>query len=241
MNPNWPWRPPNLEEIIMSQMPISESTINLLKNFHGINNGIVLNPGNIITTFAPGKSVYAKATIQESLPIKCGIYDVGEFISAMSLMAIPILDFEDKFCNIIDSENTKQKIKYYYGNTETIFHTEKELILENPSITFDLPKESLSSIMKAANVLKVSSLIIESDGKEITLTVCDKKTPNQFSIGAGKGNGKLFKAYVSIENLKLIEGSYEVAIVFPNMIQFTLQGDQMLKYVIALEADSIIE
>ena len=47
-------------------MKLSESTVNVLKNFSGINRSLQFKSGNILRTISPMKTVYVEATVNEN-------------------------------------------------------------------------------------------------------------------------------------------------------------------------------
>ena len=81
--------------------------------------------------------------------------------------------------------------------------------------------------------------MLESDGTKITFTVKDKKNPtsNTFSRIVGEGNGVSYSMNFKIENLKVLEGNYEVFVSSKGISNFK-NKDIDLEYFIALEPDS---
>ena len=76
-------------------MKLSNGTINVLKNFSTINQNLVIKEGSAISTMSAMKNIVAKATgRREPLTKEFAIYDLNEFLSALSLFANPDLDFQ---------------------------------------------------------------------------------------------------------------------------------------------------
>ena len=90
-----------------------------------------------------------------------------------------------------------------------------------------------------ASVLGVNDLVLSSDGNTIKLEVTDKKNPtsNTFSRIVGEGNGSTFTMNFKIENLKVLDGNYNVAVSSKGISHF-VNSDIELEYFIALEPDS---
>ena len=82
-------------------------------------------------------------------------------------------------------------------------------------------------------------MVLSSDGTTIKLEVTDKKnvTSNTFSRIVGEGNGVKYTFNFKIENLKVLEGNYEVLVSSKGISQFK-NKDIDLEYYIALEPDS---
>ena len=90
-----------------------------------------------------------------------------------------------------------------------------------------------------ASVLGVNDLVLSSDGNVIKLDVTDKKnsTSNTFSRIVGEGNGSTYTMNFKIENLKVLDGNYRVAVSSKGISNF-VNTDIDLEYFIALESDS---
>ena len=76
-------------------MNLSDSTLNLLKNFSTINQSILFKEGNNLRTISVMKNILAEATINEEIPKDFGIYDLNQFLNGLSLHQKPDLDFEN--------------------------------------------------------------------------------------------------------------------------------------------------
>ena len=66
-------------------MKLSKETITILKNFATINSGIYFKQGSTISTVSPQKNILADAEISENIPKSFGIYDLNNFLSAISI------------------------------------------------------------------------------------------------------------------------------------------------------------
>ena len=67
-------------------MKLSDKTLSYLKNFATINTGIAFKPGNKISTVSPQKNILGEAEIEETIPVEFCIYDLNNFLSAISLV-----------------------------------------------------------------------------------------------------------------------------------------------------------
>ena len=81
-------------------MQVSNETIEVLKNFAGINPNIVISPGQKLKTISEAKNIMAEADITEDFPQEFGIYDLNEFLSVLSLVDNPQLDFDENFVKV---------------------------------------------------------------------------------------------------------------------------------------------
>ena len=77
-------------------MKLSDETISILKNFSTINESIVFEEGNRLRTVAVNKSILAEAKIEETIPTLFAIYNLNQFIGAMSMFDRADLEMADK-------------------------------------------------------------------------------------------------------------------------------------------------
>ena len=78
--------------------------------------------------------------------------------------------------------------------------------------------------------------------QRLSSKVTDKKnaTSNTFSRTVGEGNGSTFTMNFKIENLKVLDGNYTVAVSSKGISNFK-NKDIDLEYFIALEPDKILQ
>ena len=70
-------------------MKLSESTINVLKNFSNINSGMLIKSGNVIRTISKQQNVLGKATVTESFDSDFVIYDLNRFLGLVGSLTDP--------------------------------------------------------------------------------------------------------------------------------------------------------
>jgi hypothetical protein len=217
-------------------MKISSNTKSILKNFSTINQGIKVKTGNKLETISNMKNILAVATVDENFPQDFSIYNLQEFLGATSLMSDPDFQFGDASLTI--SDNTSA-LSYFYASDGMVISPEKMINMPDAEIKIDLSSTLLNELQKAAGVLGVGDLILRSDGTKVTLEVTDKKnaTSNTFSRTVGEGNGVSYVMNFKIENLKVLDGNYEVFVSSKGISNFK-NKDVDLEYFIALEPDS---
>ena len=66
-------------------MKLTTETISVLKNFSTINQNLMVKSGRNVSTMSAMKNIIAKATVNESFPKDFAIYDLNDFLSALSL------------------------------------------------------------------------------------------------------------------------------------------------------------
>lgn len=223
-------------------MKFSKETIGILKNFSAINSNLALLSGNKLSTISNEETVVAYAEISEEIPKSFGIYDLSEFLGALSLFEDPEIDFNDTNLRIKSGNNS---IKYF-GAEQSLLQVPKMngnvpgivQKFPNPDISFQLTQDQISMIMRTSSVLKSSDISITGDGTSIKLIVGDKKntTANKFELDLGDFTSE-FSAFIKVSNLKLIPGDYLVEISNKRVSRWTNQNTS-LTYFIGLENDS---
>ena len=217
-------------------MKLSKETTALIKNFASINSNLLLKSGNKLATISAQKNVMADATVSETFP-DFGIYDLNEFLGAMSLFEDPELDFSEKYVTI---KQGSMSIKYFAADASVLTAPQKSITFPDAEIQFNISAAMLSMVQRTSSVLRASDLTIVGDGSTITAVVGDKKnaTGNSFSEPVGSTD-KTFKVNLKVENLKMLPGDYTVSISSKKISRFKGAGD--LVYYVAVEADSTFD
>ena len=225
-------------------MKLSNGTVTVLKNFSTINQNLVIKAGSKISTMSAMKNIIAKATVEETFPRDIAIYDLNEFLSALSLFEKPDLDFKEDFVIMTEEGSTAKALKYWYSDPSVVTTPQKEVTMPECEITFTLESDMLSDVQKAAAVIGVPDMVLEamSVGKAV-LKVTDKKnsTANDYAVCIDVNNedGKdlPYKFWFKVENLKLLSGTYNVAVSSKNISHF-VNSNVDIHYWIALEPES---
>jgi hypothetical protein len=219
-------------------MKISKETIAVLKHLSTINQNIILKPGSVVSTISPQKNVLADITITEEFDAEFGIYDLSEFLGALSLFADPDITFKGKYALIAENGNA---IKYYAADTSILIAPTKALKFPTSDLDFKLSQETLALVLRTAGVLRSSDVSLVADGESLTFEVADLKsaTSNSFTVPLGDTT-KTFRANFKTENLKLIPGEYDVSISSKKISRFK-HTTMNAVFFSALEASSTFE
>jgi len=218
-------------------MKLTNETINVLKNFSTINQNLVIKEGSSISTMSAMKNIIAKATVEEKFEKEFAIYDLNEFLSALSLFTNPNLDFNDDYVVMTEDGSSGKKLKYWYSDPSVVTSPTKEVTMPSSEIQFNLSSDTLSEVTKAAAVIGVPDMVLESG----ELRVTDKKndTANSYSTQVVQSNDEAekYKFWFKVENLKLLQGSYDVQ-VSAKKISYFKNSNFDIEYFIALEPES---
>ncbi len=222
-------------------MKLSESTINVLKNFATINAGMQFKEGSVVRTISKGQNVLGKATVTETFEKDFVIYDLNRFLSLCSSLTDPeILINYDK--NNLTVKSGTSKTTYGLADGSMIgAPPAKELKIENAEVNFRLTKEDMNQVLKMSGILGLPNVAVIGDGSEICISALDVKNADTdiFSIKVGNTTAN-FKLIFNTENLKMVPGNYDVAISSKGISHFKHATDP-IEYWIATEAGSKYE
>jgi len=216
-------------------MKLTTETIFVLKNFSTINANLKVNAGSSISTMSAMKNIVAKADVSEEFLSDFAIYDLNEFLSALSLFGKPDLEFDNEFVTITE-EGTSESLMYWFSAPEVVTTPSKEISMPSTELTFNLSSETLERITKAAAIIGVPDMAL-SGGK---LMVTDKKNTNANAFETSLDVGDVaaeYKFWFKVENLKLMPGDYDVEVSSKKISHFT-NAKMGVQYWIALEPES---
>ena len=217
-------------------MKLSEQKVSILKNFSAINQNLIIKQGSEIATVSAMKNIVASAKVEESFPIEFAIYDLNEFLSALSLFEKPDLDFQENYVLITESGFKGKSLKYWFSDSSVVTSPNKEVTMPSSEVKFPLQSNVLSEVQKAAAVIGAPDMVLEDD----ELRVTDKKndTANSYSTSLDtESNGASYKFWFKVENLKLLPGCYDVEVSSKRISHF--QNKKLpVGYFIALEPES---
>ena len=216
-------------------MKLTSSTISILKNFSTINQNLMVKPGNTLSTMSAMKNIVAQAEVTEKFPQEFAIYDLNEFLSALSLFEEPELNFQEQYVTITQ-EGSRKNLKYWFSDPEVVTTPSKAIVMPSTEVTFNLSSDTLSEIQKAAAVIGAPDMALTNG----SLMVTDKKndTANAYDteLGVNETDAE-YKFWFKVENLKLMSGSYDVEVSSKSISHFT-NSAVGVEYWIALEPES---
>ena len=222
-------------------MELSSRTVEILRNFSTINPNIVVNGGNVLKTMAIAKNIVSRAEVEENFPSTFGIYDLSEFLSVLSLVDNPRIEFDQEYCTVSDGSGLSS-VKYFYSDPEMLSAPKKDIVMPECEVQFVLTNETLAKIKKASAALGYDTISIRPSGNgsiEIRVIDVDNPTSNSFSVLV-EGNFPAdtdFNFIMGVANMKLLGEDYNVSASNKLISHFrSLTSDT--QYIIALEKSS---
>ena len=220
-------------------MKLSDNTKMVLRNFATINQNLVIKEGSELLTMSAMKNIVAKAEVEETFPKEIAFYDLNEFLASISLFAVPVLEFEEQYLIIKEEDQPHKKLKYFYSDPSVVQTPSKTISMPSEEVSFELKIEKLLEMKKAAGVISSPDMVLQKLNGSSSLLAKDKKndTANNYSSDIKTDGDGEFEFYFKVENLKLLDGDYDVKISSKNISHFKNQKSS-IEYWIALEPES---
>lgn len=221
-------------------MKVSQHTMSILQNFGEINPNILVRPGNKLATISPAKNLVSEASVPEMFSVEFGLFDLNRFLSVTSMFKDPDFIFGEKTLTI---KSEKSSFTQNYTSPDVLTVPKKPVNMPESVINLKLTSGNLGEIFKASSVLQVPDLRLSNDDGEIIATILDKKNVSS-DVYVIRGLGEIdktitFNTLFKIENLKLLPGSYDVAIAEKMISHFKLNSTELtVQYWVAVESDS---
>jgi len=219
-------------------MKISEETINALKNFATINQSLLFKKGQTQNTISVAKNIFASVRLEDKFPMEFGIYDLNEFLNALSLFEDPSIDFEESY--MVISEKGASLI-YNYADPSIIVSPPKEkLKMPDADVSFTITKDVFDKIIKSSSVLQLPDVCITREKDNLMIGVTDKSSDssNGYALPIGKYDGDAdFTFHIRAEILKILPDDYDVEIS-SKLISHWEGKNNNAEYFIALEKSS---
>lgn len=202
-------------------MKLSQKTIDVIKNFSTINQGMLFKTGSQLKTVSPQKNILAVANIEDSVANEFAIYDLNQFLSILSLSSDNEFEVEE------DNISIKNKIESANGESadiSVIFRSasknmivsppDKEIQFPDPEVHLNISSNVINTVFRTASILQSPHIGISSDGVDVYLSALDITGAKSHlcKIKFAQGNGDVYNMTFKIESLKLFPGDYELHI-----------------------------
>ena len=213
-----------------SSLSISEETLSILSNLSIINNGIVIKEGSEFSTISEGKNILARASVDEYFPCDFSIYQLNEFLSAISLLEDPQFNFNESSVKI-KAGNSRHTVNYGYTDPTLVTQPPnggKVDFPEEADVEFEIKKGDLKTLLKASGAMSLPHICIHTtDASGLILAVTDRENPkasNAFELELDEkvvsfseefSESDLFENYgmtFKVDNIILFPGDYTVKI-----------------------------
>ena len=216
-------------------MKLTKKILTTLKNYATINPGIIFKPGSVIRTISIEQNIYAECDIGVEFPVEFCIFDLGEFLSTVSIFNDADLEFSDEYVTISEG---KSSVRYYYSSPMVVTGVTNVPTFESGDTQFSLTQPEMSSLLKASSILDLDTLNVTADegGVLLSVTNSDNCTSNKFTHHVDTDTTGELGDSISIDNLKMLSMDYDVEIVSEEFIHFN-NPTEGVRYWVTVDAD----
>lgn len=223
----------------LMKIPLSKPTIQILRNFADINQTLRFGPDSTLHSRTPTKHVYVEAKICEEFPKPFTIYNLFPLLSVLGKFESPTLVCGDKFLTLSDGTDSGLSVDYLYGDDSLAYTPDplKSIRLPSVEVEFTLTTTAFTNLTSVATILTLPYFAVQSDGKTLQLRTFDTNkvmNSSQFRLGEAR-NAIPFRLSWKISNLKLVPGTYHVAVSKEGISRFT-NVDKPVTYHVLLDA-----
>lgn len=222
-------------------MKLTPEFMSVLKNFASINSNIVFKVNEPVKTISEAKNILAigpKPEFEYSQDF--GIYDLPEFLGAVSIFDEPSLILSEDYKSISIKEGSKS-IRYFFSSPEFLTHPTKDIQMPAPEVTFTITNDDVSFLRRAASTLGLTDIVVEGTGgaDTVSVNVTNSKDPTSNSFELKISNVETtgdvaFKFVASIADLKMITDDYRVEFSSKFISRFIGQQTQ-IQYFVGLD------
>jgi len=221
-------------------MKISKETIDILVNFYSINKSIVLRAGSVITTQRQDVIV-ARADVAETFPRTIPIVDLKKFLNLLTLGdGDPDVTFGDE-CIIIKQGDFEVKYAYSPEGLIDAPPDGKKIKLRSKDVQFTLKDEVWQQVHKAMGIMSFTEFAFVGDNGKLSIQALSTRIENgmsdTYSANLGQTD-KTFNCIMSLGNMKMIPGDYDVTIDRNGLVHFK---GEVAEYWVIMSAKSTFE
>tara|TARA_R110000751_G_scaffold145634_1_gene249201 strand:+ start:646 stop:1407 length:762 start_codon:yes stop_codon:yes gene_type:complete len=218
-----------ISDMASSSLSISEETLSILSNLSTINQGIVIKEGSDFSTISEGKNILARASVDEYFPCDFAIYQLNEFLSAVSLLDEPEFHFNESSVKI-NAGNARHSVSYGYADPTLVTQPPMKRVEfpDDGDVEFEIKKDDLKTLLKASGAMHLPHICIQTTkAAGLVLAVTDRENPkasNAFELELDEkdvsfseefSESDLFENYgmtFKVDNIILFPGDYTVKI-----------------------------
>lgn len=216
-------------------MKLSNGTLSVLKNFVTIYERLSFVSGKVQRTASLDEDLLVEAELDD-FPRAFAVYDLSHFISNLSALNDPELEFKDTHVILRDKNIS---VNYYYCSPNLVTPAMTGELDITPSFTFDLAEDMLSKINRISQLNSLTDLKLIAKGGKLSVNLFEDGNDS-----ANEANATLDENYSGpegevgfpIANLKLIPGDYTVDVDLAGFARFRNKS-RTLTYYLALKKD----
>jgi hypothetical protein len=174
------------EASVPATLALDPRTLEVIKSFSRINEGLAIQPGNVLTTVAPrGGTLSARVVVPVTFPVSWAVYDVKRFLAALATFERPKLTFVDGAqveIRGVDAAEAGLVLHYPLCRPEFIY-TPKEKKNVDLAFIFPMSRDRLKLFADLGGNLHLPHLVLTADGTTVYLSAADAAKPDSIQVG----------------------------------------------------------
>lgn len=207
----------------MSSYNLTETTVEILKNFANINNQATFKSGYAQRACNPNRNFIADVELTEPLPVDCSLYELNRLLGIIDTCkgsSLPTVAFGEKSL-VVEHDHGEVTIPYAHNDVVAKV-PDRQFHMEKLYATFDLPLALWNKIKRTAAVLQTTSLhIILNEANVLTLKLVNDRDKGGDSSGSAsynmpntrvEDNAEPNTWAVKFDVLELLPGDYTVTV-----------------------------
>ena len=198
-------------------MKISQTTIQILKNFTKISKDIKFKVGNKLVVELGDEEMLATASVEEYFDHEFCIADLPQFVTLLQREKADSIELEvdDTYAYIKTSSQLGNSVTKYRTADEKVIHVPEKEGYDNSGakFTFTLKREIFERIVRSASILNCSLIEFSSDGEHVYVECYGYRQESMHSEKIMIGDSDTeFKSVMNLSKLLMIPDDYEVKI-----------------------------
>jgi hypothetical protein len=206
----------------MASYQLTDSTVEILKNFANINTQVVFKAGNAQRACNDTRNFIADVELTDALPQDCALYELNRLLGIVDTCKtdkLPAISFGSSSL-VVEHDHGSVTIPYAHSDVVAAppavqFHMKKLIA------TFDLPQELWTRVKRTAAVLQTTALyIIVTQQRELVLKLVNEKDKGGDASGSASYNMPNTNVVeptdntwaVKFDSLELLPGNYTVEV-----------------------------
>jgi hypothetical protein len=218
-------------------MQLSKNTLEVLKNYASINEGLFIKNGNMLRTANKGKTILAESVVDETFPATFGIGDLNQLLSIFSLdKSTPELNIDGNDV-VVKAYGGRSKITYRCCDSSNIkTPPDKDIAVPTKDAIFLLTEPDMEWILKSASVLGAPNIAVVRSNGMLSLRVLDGQNDSAHTdtLEIEKQSGPDAFLMFKVENWKMMIGTYKVVVSSKGVAHFE-HTTRKIQYWVALE------
>jgi len=218
-------------------MNLTPEVLEVLKNFQSFNRGLVIKKGELQRTISEDEYIIAEAKTA-AFPDTFAIYDLGKLLTILSSMKEPVLDSVDNVRSLIVLRDENSVVQYRTSLPSLVLAPpdKMKIKLTPDALSFDLPAQSLTKLLKMASVIGLTSVIFRGGDGKVVATATNQSAgieSNQVKMEiVSDYTGGPFEAHVKAGRFDVLQDDYRVEVEPKSFMKLTGVNKDVVYYIV---------